>query len=46
MAMVARAEMIHPQKFGGLVAANRGLVSDIFTTEVEARDWLAAWGDQ
>ena len=32
MAMVARAEMIHPQKFGVIVAANRGLVSNIFTT--------------
>jgi hypothetical protein len=39
--MVARAEMIHPQKFGVLVATNRGLVSNIFTTEAEARAWLA-----
>ena len=46
LAMVARAEMIHPQKFGVLVAANRGLVSNIFTTEAEARAWLAAWDDQ
>jgi len=43
LAMVARAEMIHPQKFGVIVAANKGLVSNIFTTEVEARAWLAAW---
>ena len=43
LAMVARAEMIHPQKFGVLVAANRGLVSNIFTTEVEAHAWLDAW---
>jgi CheY-like chemotaxis protein len=41
LAMVARAEIIHPQKFGVLVAANRGLVSNIFTTEAEARAWLA-----
>jgi CheY-like chemotaxis protein len=41
LAMVARPEMIHPQKFGVLVAANRGLVSNIFTTEAEARAWLA-----
>jgi CheY-like chemotaxis protein len=41
LAMVARAEMIHPQKFGVLVAANRGLLSNIFTTEAEARAWLA-----
>jgi len=46
LAMVARAEMIHPQKLGVLVAANRDLVSDIFTTEAEARAWLAAAADQ
>ena len=46
LAMVARAEMIHPQKFGVIVAANRGLASNVFTTEVEARDWLAALDDQ
>ena len=43
LAMVARAKMIDPQKFGVLVAANRGLVSNIFTTEAEARAWLDAW---
>jgi hypothetical protein len=40
MAMVARPEMIDPQKFGVTVAGNRGLVSNIFTTEREARAWL------
>ena len=40
LAMVARPEMIDPQKFGVTVAANRGLVSNIFPTEAEARDWL------
>jgi hypothetical protein len=40
LAMVARAEMIDPEKFGVTVAANRGLVSNIFTTETEARAWL------
>jgi hypothetical protein len=43
LAMVARAEMIDPKKFGVTVAANRGLVSNIFTTEVEARAWLDTW---
>jgi FixJ family two-component response regulator len=43
LAMVARPEMIHPQKFGVLVAANKGLMSNIFSTEVEARAWLNAW---
>jgi hypothetical protein len=42
LAMVARAEMIDPEKFGVTVARNRGLVSNIFTTEAEARAWLAA----
>jgi hypothetical protein len=42
LAMVARAEMIDPENFGVTVAANRGLVSNIFTTAVEARAWLDA----
>ena len=44
LAMVARAEMIDPQKFGVTVAANRGLTSNIFLTEAEARAWLNAQG--
>jgi hypothetical protein len=40
--MVARAELIDPQKFGVTVSANRGLVSNIFTTEGEALAWLDA----
>jgi DNA-binding response OmpR family regulator len=46
LAMVARVEMIHPQKFGVIVAANRGLISNIFPTEIEARAWLAALDGQ
>lgn len=42
LAMVARPEMIDPHKFGVTVAVNRGLVSNIFTTEREARAWLDA----
>ena len=42
LAMVARAEMIHPQKFGVVVAAGRGMISNIFTTEAVARAWLDA----
>lgn len=42
LAMVARAELIHPQKLGVIVALNYGLVSNIFTSEVEARAWLAS----
>jgi hypothetical protein len=40
LAMVARREMIDPQKFGVTVARNRGLISNIFTSESEARRWL------
>ena len=40
LAMVAKQEMIHPRKFGVTVAASRGLVSNVFTTEEEARAWL------
>ncbi len=42
LAMVARAEMIDPDRFGVTVAVNRGLVCDIFTTETEALAWLDA----
>ena len=42
LAMVARPEMIDERKFGVTVAANRGLVSNIFETEAEARAWLDA----
>ncbi|QDU25342.1 hypothetical protein ETAA8_04070 [Anatilimnocola aggregata] len=42
LAMVAQQEMIDPQKFGVLVAGNRGLDSNIFATQTEARAWLDA----
>jgi hypothetical protein len=42
LAMVARPEMVDPQKFGVTVAANRGLVADVFTSEPEAEAWLDA----
>jgi CheY-like chemotaxis protein len=42
LALVAREELIHPQKFGVLVAFNQGLISNIFPTEQEARAWLTA----
>ena len=42
VALVVRAEMIHPEKFGVTVAANRGLASEIFASEPEARAWLDA----
>ena len=39
-ALVARPEMIDPQKFGVTVAANSGLIADIFASEDEALAWL------
>jgi hypothetical protein len=46
LAMVARPEMIDPHKFGVTAAANRGLVSNIFTTWGEAAAWLDARPDR
>lgn len=40
IAMVARAELIDPQKFGVTVARNRGLDADIFVSEAEAVAWF------
>jgi hypothetical protein len=45
LAIVARAELIDPERFGVIVARNRGLVNNIFTSEVEARDWLCGAHD-
>jgi hypothetical protein len=42
LALVARPEMIDPARFGVTVGANRGLDSNIFPTETEARAWLDA----
>jgi hypothetical protein len=40
IALVARPEMIDPQKFGVTVANSAGLTTDVFTTEDEAKAWL------
>ena len=42
VSMVARPEMIVPDKIGVTVGANRGLLSDAFTDEAEALKWLRA----
>ena len=44
MALVARPEMIDPQKFGVAVAKSAGLQGDVFTTEEEALAWLRRLG--
>jgi hypothetical protein len=40
LALVARPEMIDPNKFGVTVAANRGATADVFASETEATAWL------
>jgi hypothetical protein len=40
VAMVVRREMIDPQKFGVIVAANSGLIAEVFESEKEALSWL------
>ncbi|MCC7325436.1 MAG: hypothetical protein IT521_01345 [Burkholderiales bacterium] len=42
LAIVAWAEHIHPGKFGINAARDAGLNCDVFTSEVEASDWLAS----
>ena len=42
MAMVARAEYIHPKKFGVKVATDFGLVLDVYTSETDAFRWLSS----
>lgn len=40
LSMIAPAAMMDPQKFGVTVGRNRGLSSEIFLSESEARSWL------
>jgi hypothetical protein len=40
VALVARAELIDPQKIGVLMAQNRGVTGDVFSTEAAAIAWL------
>jgi hypothetical protein len=41
-AMVVRPEYIHPKKFGMRVAADLGMVADVFTSEADALKWLSS----
>jgi hypothetical protein len=41
VALVVHPKYIHPQKFGVRVAADFGLTTDVFTSEVNASAWLA-----
>ena len=38
--MVVRAEIIDPQKIGVVMAQNRGVSGDVFTSEAAAIAWL------
>ena len=38
--LVVHAEYIHPEKFGVKVAAEFGLMSDVYTSETDALKWL------
>jgi len=38
--LVIPAEYIHPEKFGVKVAADFGLISDVYTSETDALKWL------
>jgi len=40
VAMVARPELIDPEKIGVLMAQNRGATGDVFATEAAALAWL------
>ena len=40
VALVVHPQYIHPRKFGVKVAADFGLTTDVFTSEVNARAWL------
>lgn len=42
VALVARTEYIHPKKFGVMVAADFGLVMDVYTSETDALKWLSS----
>jgi hypothetical protein len=40
VAMIAKAEHIHPRKFGVMAAGDAGLVGDVFSSPREATEWL------
>ena len=42
LALLGHEPMIHPDRFGEIVARNRGADARVFTNEREALDWLTA----
>ena len=39
--LVIQAEYIHPEKFGVKVARDFGLMTDVYTSEIDALKWLS-----
>jgi hypothetical protein len=46
LALVVRPELIDPRRFGMMVARNRGLYAELFTSRDEARAWLLKLPDR
>lgn len=42
LAIVGHEPMVHPQRFGEIVAVNRGAQARVFTDEAAALNWLLA----
>ncbi len=42
IALLGDEPMIHPERFGEIVARNRGADARVFTIEADALDWLTA----
>ena len=42
IALLGAEPMIHPERFGEIVARNRGADARVFTSEAEALEWLTA----
>lgn len=42
LALLGHEPMIHPDRFGEIVARNRGADARVFTIEADAIDWLTA----
>jgi len=45
VALVVHPEYIHPEKFGVKVAADFGLIADVYTSETDALKWLLSVAD-
>ena len=44
VAVIARPELIDPERFGNTVAANRGFQAQVFESEADAEGWLSGLG--